>query len=547
MEREKKPAHGQKIHKGRPYQRGRENIKILRLDFHAPSFLVSALLIIAFIVAGTVFQEKTAEVVESARNLLTTWFYWWFMSAANIILLSCLLLMLSPLAKVRLGGQDAKPDYSYASWFAMIFATSVSAGFIFFGVVEPVYHFQNPPLGADPSDAETAFTVAMAGSIFHWGLHGWAIFAVAGLSMALFSHNMHMPFSLRSVFYPVLGNRVWGWAGHLSETLGVFSTLFGLAVSIGLGTEQIIGGIDYLFEIHPSSLLRVGLIALVMLTAMTALLTGINTGIGRLSRFNIILAVGLMLFLISAGPTLDIFRHCLTSSKSYLVNMASFSLWTGREDTAFIHDWTIFYWAWWFCYAPFVGMFIARISRGRTVREFLFFVLILPTVFCVLWMNSLGGSAVFQFLFDGYAGVVEAVGSGRSELALFKMLEEFPQPYLSSILIIVMLFSFLVVSLDSGSLAVDSITAGGKMDTPVPQREFWCFVGGVIPAVLMLAGGLRSFQAAVVLLSFPLTILFIVMLFGIWAGLRREWRHLPLSERKAGIPHLPFLRTRGRG
>ena len=531
MEREKKPTHVQKIHKGRPYARGRENIKILRLDFHGPSFLVSALLIIAFIIAGTLFQEKTAEVFASARNLLTTWFYWWFMSAANIILLSCLLLMLSPLARVRLGGRDAKPDYSHASWFAMIFATSVSAGFIFFGVVEPVYHFQNPPLGADPSDAEAAFTVAMAGSIFHWGLHGWAIFAVAGLSMALFSHNMHMPFSLRSVFYPVLGNRVWGWAGHLIETLVVFSTLFGLAVSIGLGTEQIIGGIDYLFEIHPSSLLRVGLIALVMLTAMTALLTGINTGIGRLSRFNITLAVGLMLFLISAGPTLDIFRHCLTSSKSYLVNMTSFSLWTGREDTAFMHDWTIFYWAWWFCYAPFVGMFIARISRGRTVREFLFFVLILPTVFCVLWMNSLGGSAVFQFLFDGYAGVTEAVGSGRSELALFKMLEEFPQPQLSSLLIVVMLFSFLVVSLDSGSLAVDSITAGGKMDTPVPQREFWCFVAGVIPAVLMLAGGLRSFQAAVVLLSFPLTILFIIMLFGIWAGLRREWRHLHPSER----------------
>ncbi len=525
MEREKKPVRAQKIHKGRPYLRGRENIKILRLDFHGPSFLVSALLIAAFIVAGTLFQEKTAEIFASAQDLLTTWFYWWFMSAANIILLFCLLLMLSPLARVRLGGQDAKPDYSYASWFALIFATSVSAGFIFFGVVEPVYHFQNPPLGVDPSDTETAFAISMAGSIFHWGLHGWAIFAVAGLSMALFSHNMGMPFSLRSVFYPVLGNRVWGWAGHLIETLVVFSTLFGLAVSIGLGTEQITGGIDYLFEIPPSNLLRVGLIALVMLTAMTALLSGIDTGIARLSRFNIILAVSLMLFLILAGPTLDIFRHCLTSSASYIANMTSFSFWTGREDTDFMHDWTIFYWAWWFCYAPFVGMFIARISRGRTVREFLFFVLILPTVFCVLWMNSLGGSAVFQFLFDGYAGVVEAVGSGRNELALFKMLEEFPQPQLSSLLSIVMLFSFLVVSLDSGSLAVDSITAGGKMDTPVPQREFWCFVGGVIPAVLMLAGGLRSFQAAVVLLSFPLTILFVVMLFGIWAGLRRELRH----------------------
>ena len=525
MKREKKPVRTQKIHKGRAYLRGRDNLRIFRLDFHAPSFLVSALIIVVFIVAGTIFQEKTAEVFADARNLLATRLHWWFMSAANVILLFCLAVMVSPLAGIRLGGRDAKPDYSYASWFAMIFATSVSAGFMFFGVVEPVHHFQNPPLGVSPSDAETAFAVGTAGSIFHWGLHGWAIFAVAGLSMALFPYNMGMPFSLRSVFYPVLGNRVWGWAGHLIETLVVFSTLFGLAVSIGLGAEQITGGIDYLFGIPSSTLSKLGLIAMVMLTAMTALLTGINAGIGRLSRINIILAVSLMLFLISAGATLDILRHCLVSATSYIVNIVPLSIWTGREDVDFIRDWTVFYWAWWFCYAPFVGMFIARISRGRTVREFLFFVLILPTVFCVLWMNALGGAAVFQFLLNGYAGVVEAVGAGRYELALFKLLETFPLTQLSCLVSIVILFFFLVVSLDSGSLAVDSITAGGKMSTPVPQREFWCLIAGVIPAVLILAGGLRSVQDAVVVASLPLTVLFVVMLFGIWAGLRRELRH----------------------
>ena len=525
MKREKEPARAQKIHKGRPYLRGRENIRILRLDFHAPSFVISSFVIIFFIVAGTVFQEKTAEIFAQVRNLVVTLFHWWFMTSANIILLFCLLVMVSPLAKVRLGGADAKPDYSYASWFAILFAASVSAGFVFFGVVEPVHHFQNPPLGIDPSDTESAFAIAVAGSVFHWGFHGWAIFAVAGLSMALFSQNMGMPFSLRSVFYPVLGNRVWGWTGHLIETLVVFSTLFGLAVSIGFGTEQITGGIEYLFGIPPSDLSKIILIVLVMLTAMAALLTGINTGIGLLSRMNIIVAVALMLFAISAGPTLDILRHCLVSTASYAANIVPLSLWTGREDMDFIHDWTVFYWAWWFCYAPFVGMLIARISRGRTVREFLFFVLVLPTVFCVLWMNALGGSAVFQFLLDGYAGVIETVEAGRPELALFKLLEALPLTRLFSILSVLLLFFFLVVSLDSGSLAVDSITAGGKMETPVPQREFWCFIAGVVPAVLMIAGGLRSFQAAVVVASFPLTILFIVMLFGIWAGLRRELRH----------------------
>ncbi len=525
MKREKKPSGASNIYKGRSYWRGRDNVRIFGLDLHLRSFLVSAFVIVIFIAAGTIFQEETTEFFTNARHWVVTRFYWWFMTVANIILVFCLLLIVSPLAKVRLGGRDAKPDYSYASWFAMIFATSVSAGFLFFGVVEPVHHFQNPPLGIDPSDTETAFAVGMAGTIFHWGLHGWAIFAVVGLSMALFSYNMGMPFSLRSVFYPVLGNRVWGWAGHLIEALVVFSTLFGIAVSVGLGTEQITGGIDYLFSIPPTDLSKVGLIVLVVLTAMAALLTGINTGIGRLSRINIILAVSLMLFIIAAGPTLDILRHCLDSTATYIMSITSLSIWTGRDDTDFLHEWTIFYWAWWICYAPFVGMFIARISRGRTVREFLFSVLVLPTIVCVLWMNAFGGTAVHQFLADGYAGVTETVTTGRYELALFKLLETFPQAQIFCLLSIFLLFSFLVVSLDSGSLAVDSITAGGKLNTPVQQREFWCFTGGLIPAVLMLAGGLGSFQAAVIVASLPLAVLLVVMLFGIWAGLRRESRH----------------------
>lgn len=525
MKEEKKPSRGSNIYKGRSYWRGRDNVRIFGLDLHVRAFLVSALVIVIFVAAGTIFQEETAELFANARHWVVTRFHWLFMSVANVILVFCLLLIVSPLAKVRLGGQDAKPDYSYASWFAMIFSTSVSAGFLFFGVIEPVHHFQNPPLGIDPSDTKTAFAAGMAGAIFHWGLHGWAIFAVVGLSMALFSYNMGMPFSLRSVFYPALGNRVWGWSGHLIEALAVFSTLFGIAVSIGLGVEQITGGIDYLFSIPPTDLSKVMVVALVVLTAMAALLTGINTGIGRLSRINIILAVSLMLFIIAAGPTLDILRHCLDSTSTYIMSITSFSIWTGREDMDFLHEWTIFYWAWWFCYAPFVGMFIARISRGRTVREFLFFVLILPTIFCVLWMNAFGGTAVHQFLIDGYTGVTETVATGLHGLALFKLLETFPLTHVFSLVSIVMLFSFLVVSLDSGSLAVDSITAGGKLNTPVRQREFWCFIGGLIPAVLMLAGGLGSFQAAVIVVSLPLAVLFVVMLFGIWTGLRRELRH----------------------
>ena len=540
----KKSPHGPNIYKERGYRRGQDNVRIFGLDFHARVFLVSALVIVAFIASGTMFQNQMAEVFADVRHWVVTRFYWWFMIATNAILLFCLLIAASPLARVRLGGRDAKPDYSYPSWFAMIFATSVSVGFLFFGVVEPVYHFQNPPLGVDPSDTEAAFATGMAGAIFHWGFHPWSIFAVMGLAMALFSYNMGMPFSVRSVFYPVLGNRVWRWSGHLIETLVVFSTLFGIAVSIGLGVELIAEGLDHLFSIPPSDLSKVLMIGLVSLTAMIALLTGINSGIGRLSRINITLALSLMLFIAVAGPTVDILRHCATSFAAYVTNIVSFSDWTGRGDTDFLHDWTVFYWAWWFSYAPFVGMFIARISRGRTVREFLFFVLVLPTLVCVLWMNSFGGAAVHQFLSEGYTGVTETVAAGRHGLALFKLIEMFPHVHALCFVSIFMLFSFLVVSLDSASLAIDSITAGGKLNAPVLQREFWCVMGGLIPAVLLLGGGLASFQSAVIVASLPLAVLFIGILFSVWVGLRRELRRLPPPERTS--PGNTFRKIFGR-
>lgn len=526
MKKETETPRPQSAYGGRDYRRGRDNVRVLGLDFNARVFVVSAVLIVAFVVLGTAFQEKTAEVFRDMHQWIVTRFYWLFMIATNLILLFCLALVVSPLAGVRLGGPDAKPDYSYLSWFAMIFASSVSVGFMFFGVVEPVYHFQNPPLGVHPSDTEAAFAVGMAGAIFHWGFHGWAIYALAGLAFALFSYNLGMPFSVRSIFYPLFGNRVWGWTGHLIETLAVFSTLFGLAVSIGIGAEQITGGLDYLFGVPATGLFKVLLIAAVVMVAMTALLGGINVGIGRLSRINITLALSLMLFVIAAGPTLEILRHCLVSFGAYVSNVAHFSNWTDREDVHFFHNWTVFYWAWWFSYAPFVGMFVARISRGRTVREFLIFTLVLPTFFCVVWMNAFGGTAVHQFLLEGHTGVTETVAAWQPELALFRLLEMFPLARLLCLGSVVVLFSFLVVSLDSGSLAIDAITAGGRINAPVAQREFWCLLVGVIPAVLLLGGGLKSFQAAVLAASFPLAVLLVAAIFSVWVGLRRESRRM---------------------
>ena len=509
-------------------------------------FWISAITIVIFVIASLVFKDQATTFFGAARVWLTTSFDWWFIDIVNLLLIFCLFLIVSPLGKLRIGGKDAKPEYSNLTWFSMLFAAGVGIGLLFFGVLEPVTHFQNPPLGIekvyDPNTVYTAentpgvtdakatarsqAVMGIASSTFHWGLHAWAVYGIVGLALGFFVYNRGLPMTMRSAFYPILGDRIWGWPGHLVDTLAIFASLFGLATSLGLGAQQVTAGLNHLwpnvFSANPTTM--VVLIIVITACALISVLTGLNVGVKRLSQFNMILAFLLLVFVIAVGPKLTIFQNFFAGLFTYLAKLRPLSTWIERPDTGFLHGWTTFYWAWWIAWAPFVGTFIARVSKGRTVREFIIGVLLLPTLLCLLWFSAFGGTALDQFLSDGYTGVTETVEAYVPELVLFKMFEELPMRMLISVVAMILLIIFFVTSSDSGSFVIDMIAAGGKFDAPVSHRVFWCTTEGAVAIVLLLGGGLSSLQAASLLVGFPFAAVLLGMAICVWLGLRSESR-----------------------
>jgi BCCT family betaine/carnitine transporter len=376
------------------------------------------------------------------------------------------------------------------------------------------------PLGAAAGDAEAARNLGMAATIFHWALHPWAIYAIVALSLAIFSYNKGLPLTIRSVFYPIFGERIWGWTGHIIDTLAVFATLFGLATSLGFGAEQANAGLDFLFGFSVTDGSKVFLILAITAVALISVVAGLDAGVKRLSEINMVLAALLLLFIILVGPTMEILSGFTASLVAYGQNLLALSNPVGREDANFSQGWTSFYWAWWISWSPFVGMFIARVSRGRTVREFIFCVLLIPSLVCVLWMSAFGGTAISQIVNDGYQAVTEA----SLELKLFVMLQELPLTQITSFIGIVLVIVFFVTSSDSGSLVIDTITAGGKIDAPLPQRIFWCTFEGLVAIALLLGGGLGSLQAMAVSTGFPFTIVLLLACYAIVKALASEPR-----------------------
>jgi len=505
---------------------GENNIHVLGLDIHNPVFLVSAILAVTLVVGTLLFQEQAAVVFGDMRLWITSTFDWFFVISANIFVLFCFAIALSKLGTIRLGGVSAKARYSYPGWLAMLFAAGVGIGLMFFGVLEPVTHTLNPPIGIDPADTDAARAVGMAAAINHWGLHAWAIYAVVGLSLAFFCFNRGLPLTLRSAFYPLFGNAVWGPFGHFVDIVAVLATLLGLAVSLGLGAEQIAGGLNYLFDIPTGDTTKVILIIGIISIALVSVVAGLDKGVKRLSEFNMGLAGALWLFVLIAGPTLVVLATIFNSVVDYLYYLPGLNNWIGREDTAFLHGWSTFYWAWWISWSPFVGMFIARVSYGRTVREFIIWALIIPTLIGLIWMSTFGGTALDQLLTDGYRGVADSV----PELALFKMLERLPFAGIVSTISVVLIVIFFVTSADSGALVMDIITAGGKMDAPVQQRVFWCLLAGFVAVALMLGGGMTSLQALTISIGLPFGVVLLIMCFGLLKGLREEHKALTESE-----------------
>ncbi|GKY89817.1 BCCT family transporter [Sinisalibacter aestuarii] len=521
------------------YEIGQDNIETsigpFGLDIHNPVFLISGLAIIAFVFYALALPEQAEAFFGWLRPAITAQFDWFFLGAADIFVLFCLFLIVSPWGGVRLGGADARPDYSYIGWFAMLFAAGMGIGLMFYGVSEPMSHFSTAlggvteeggvrtdwaPLGAAAGNEAEAIRLGMAATIFHWGLHPWAIYAVVALALALFSYNKGLPLTIRSAFYPIFGDRVWGWVGHVIDTLAVFATLFGLATSLGFGATQANAGLNMLFGIPVGPTTEVILITAITSVALISVVRGLDGGVKVLSEINMGLAFLLLAFVLLAGPTLAILTGFGSSLVAYIEYLPALANPVGREDLNFSQGWTAFYWAWWISWSPFVGMFIARVSRGRSVREFIIAVLLVPSLVCVLWMTVFGGTAIQQYVQTGY----EAVMNAPLELKLFEMLKELPLTAITSFVGIILVVVFFVTSSDSGSLVIDTITAGGKVDAPVPQRVFWAIFEGAVAIALLLGGGLSSLQAMVISTGLPFTLVLLLMCWAIIRGLQAEKR-----------------------
>jgi len=525
------------------YQVGQDNIagKLgpIGFDIHNRVFVISALASVVFIVLTLLFPERAGSIFQSIVSFSTGTLDWYFMIVVNVFILFSVALVVLPYGSVRLGGPDARPEYSYLSWFAMLFTAGIGIGLLFFSVLEPVYHANVSlplsvlsPFGADgvlnPEAIPEARALGLAGTFLHWGIHGWAVYVVMALALALFTYNKGLPFSIRSVFFPVLGDRVWGWWGDIIDILAVFSTLFGLATALGLGAQQANAGMNFVFDLAVTTTTQVIVITLVTAVALVSVWRGLDGGLKKLSEINMILAVFFFFFVLFAGPTLIGLEGFWTGLVTYVKELIPMSAPFGRDDDAYRQGWTVFYWAWWVSWAPFVGMFIARVSRGRTVREFVICVLLIPSLFIFIWMGIFGGIALDQLYADPGNSLVKAyvIDEYRPELSVFGMLNELPLSGITSMFAIVLALIFFVTSSDSGSLVIDTITAGGKIDAPRPQRMFWATVEGLIAIVLLLGGGLSALQAGVTATAIPFSIVMLVMCYTIIKALNGELRRI---------------------
>ena len=506
---------------------GEDNVEILGMDLHNPVFFASSFFVVFFVILTLIFPEQSKEYYEAGKDWSIANFDWLFMISGNFFVLFCLFLLLSPYGKIRIGGKQARPDFSLLSWFAMLFAAGMGIGLMFWSVAEPVGYFTDwagTPFNVPP-ETEEAKDLAMGATMFHWGLHPWGIYAVVALSLAFFAYNCNMPLTIRSSFYPLFGERVWGATGNVIDTIAVLATIFGLATSLGFGAQQAAGGIHYLFESVPNSITtQLAIIFGVTVIALFSVVRGLEGGVKVLSNINMSIAALLMIFVIIAGSTVAILNGVGTTLVAYAENIIPLSNWVGREDQTFYSGWTIFYWAWWISWSPFVGMFIARVSKGRTVRQFIAAVLIIPTLLSAVWMTTFGTMGLEQV--QNEVGEL-ANGITDKSLALFQMLENLPLGYITSFIAIVLVLVFFITSSDSGSLVIDSITAGGKVDAPVTQRVFWAVMEGVIAAVLLFAGGeeaLDALQAAAITVGLPFSIILLLMCLSLFLGLRSAYK-----------------------
>ncbi|WP_309753468.1 BCCT family transporter [Novosphingobium sp.] len=501
---------------------GKATRTVLGMRIDPLVFFPTALISLAVIVYSVLAPQQSAKLFGDLRAWSTNTFDWFLMSTGNLLLLFCVVVAVSPLGKIRLGGKGASPDYSRMSWFSMLFGAGMGIGLVFYGVSEPVSHFTASmmggaaaPLGGAAGNAAAARDLAMAATIFDWALHPWAIFAVAGLAMALFAYDFGMPFSMRSAFYPLIGKAAWGRTGDVIEILSVFATIFGLASSLGIGAQQAMAGVTFLYGIPSSKLAIMALIAIMSFVTFLSVRGGIDRGIRILSEANMWMAVALLAFILATGPALALLGDLARNTFQYLWHLPALSNPVGREDQGFYRDWSVFYWAWWISWAPFVGTFMARISLGRTVREFIAGAMIAPSVLGIIWLTVFGDAAIAEIV----SGQAPGLAKASLETQLFELLGSLPWAQFTSFAAVVLILVFFVTGWDSGTLVIDCMTSGGRMDTPLRQKVFWLFAVGGIGVVLLLSGGLTSLQAGAIATGLPLALVLLVMCAGTLKGL----------------------------
>jgi len=484
-----------------------------------PVFITSALLIVGFILFGSLFGELAGEVFNQLQSFITHRFRWLFIILMNVAVVFSLYIALSRYGDIRLGHQTEHPEYSLLSWFGMLFSAGIGIGLLYWGTAEPLYHFMSPPMG----QAETveAAKQAMSISFLHWGIHAWALYCVVALSLAYFHYRRGLPLSIRSVLYPLIGQKIYGKWGHVVDTLAVFGTMFGVVTSLGLGAMQINAGFSNVFGIPNNVPVQLCLIAIITAMATLSVMMGLDKGIKRLSDINIVLTVLLLGFMLFFGPTQFIIDSFIENIGNYVSQLIPLGFWSeAYSNTDWQANWTIFYWAWWVSWSPFVGIFVARISRGRTIREFIFGVLFIPMLLLFFWFTTFGGSAVHMELMGNY-GLIEAVKADYGS-AIFKLIEYYPLTKPLTLVIVVMIMLWFVTSSDSASFVIDMLTAGGDTNPPKIQRLFWALSQGVIAAVLLVAGGLSALQAVAIIAGFPFAIVVFVMMYCLWRGLTRD-------------------------
>jgi len=482
-----------------------------RSTINPPVFFTSAVLVLLLVLYASLFQEPAQRIFEHVQQWIVTNASWFYILAVAVVLISVVFLAVSRYGDIKLGPDHSEPDYANKSWFAMLFSAGMGIGLMFFGVAEPVMHYINPPVG-DP-DTVAAAREAMNITFFHWGLHAWAIYAIVALILAYFSFRNGLPLTLRSALYPLIGERIYGPIGHAVDIFAILGTVFGVATSLGYGVLQINSGLNQLFGLPISTTVQVILIAVTCALATLSVASGLDKGIRILSELNLGLAVVLMLFVLAVGPTVFLLQAYVQNTGAYLSDIVNktFNLFA-YEPTDWIGGWTLLYWGWWLSWSPFVGLFIARISRGRTIREFVCGVLLVPTGFTLLWMTVFGDSAIHMIMHGGaqeLAGVVEQ----DSSLALFAFLQHFPWSTAVSMLAVLMVVVFFVTSADSGALVVDMLASSGKGHSPLWQRVFWSVTMGAVAIALLLANGLKALQAATIASALPFAV---ILLFAIW-------------------------------